>query len=55
MSMILHAADRYRKGCAVCSECSIRPVCGGCLAVTHGHGLDVFTEKDPYCFISAKS
>ncbi len=48
-------ASRYREGCSACSECSIRPVCGGCLAVTHGHGLDVFTEKDPYCFINTKS
>ncbi|MDP2156917.1 MAG: thio(seleno)oxazole modification radical SAM maturase SbtM [Nitrospirota bacterium] len=48
-------AIRYREGSSACSECSIRPVCGGCLAVTHGHGLDVFIEKDPYCFINTKS
>ncbi len=49
------AAQRYRDGCSACSGCSIRPVCGGCLAVSYGHGLDVFAEKDPYCFISTKS
>ncbi|MBI5632502.1 MAG: selenobiotic family peptide radical SAM maturase [Nitrospirae bacterium] len=45
------AASRYRQGCSVCSACSIRPVCGGCLAVSYGHGLDLFSEKDPYCFL----
>lgn len=45
------AASRYREGCSACSACSVRPVCGGCLAVSYGHGLDVFAEKDPYCFI----
>ncbi len=49
------AASRYREGCSACAECSVRPVCGGCLAVTSGHGLNVFTEKDPYCFINTKS
>ena len=44
------AARRYRLGPAACSSCAIRPVCGGCLAVSHSHGLDIFTEKDPYCF-----
>lgn len=49
------AAKRYRDGCSACSGCSIRPVCGGCLAVAYGHGLDVFTEKDPCCYICPKS
>ena len=45
------AARRYRRGSAACRECPIRPVCGGCLAVTHGFGRDIFAERDPYCFI----
>lgn len=45
------AAQRYRRGSAACRECPIRPVCGGCLAVAHGFGRDVFVERDPYCFI----
>ncbi|MFZ2197382.1 MAG: thio(seleno)oxazole modification radical SAM maturase SbtM [Thermodesulfovibrionales bacterium] len=46
-------ARRYRAGCSACSECPIRPVCGGCLAVASSLGLDPFGEKDPYCFIAA--
>lgn len=42
-------AERYRSGAEACRGCPIRPVCGGCLAVAHGHGLDVFIEKDPFC------
>lgn len=45
------AAGRYRQGAAECRDCPIRPVCGGCLAVSHGQGLDIFRQKDPYCFI----
>jgi selenobiotic family peptide radical SAM maturase len=44
------AARRYRDGSRACRDCAIRPLCGGCLAVTHGFGLDIFKEKDPYCF-----
>ena len=44
-------ARRYRAGCLACRECRLRPACGGCLAVSHGFGLDVFTERDPYCFL----
>ena len=44
-------AAKYRKGSSACKGCSIRPVCGGCLAVASGAGLDVFSEKDPYCFM----
>ena len=47
-------AKRYRGGAAECRECSIRPVCGGCLAVAYSHGRDIFRQKDPYCFIDAK-
>jgi selenobiotic family peptide radical SAM maturase len=42
------AAQRYREGCRACSSCEIRRVCGGCLAVASGCGLD---ERDPYCFM----
>ncbi|MHB8789864.1 MAG: thio(seleno)oxazole modification radical SAM maturase SbtM [Desulfobulbaceae bacterium] len=45
------AARRYRRGSAACQECPIRPVCGGCLAVTHGFGRNIFVDRDPYCFI----
>jgi len=45
------AAKKYRAGSAACSECAIRPVCGGCLAVSHSSGLNVFEERDPFCFI----
>ncbi len=44
-------ARRYRAGSRACRGCAIRPVCGGCLAVSHGSGLDIFRERDPYCFI----
>ncbi len=44
------SASRYRAGSKGCDQCGIRPVCGGCMAVAHGFGLDIFTEKDPYCF-----
>jgi selenobiotic family peptide radical SAM maturase len=47
------AADKYRWGAVECEECPIRPVCGGCLAVAHGHGLDIFRQKDPCCFIDS--
>ena len=45
------AARRSREGCASCSACRIRPVCGGCLAVACGQGLDPLEERDPHCFI----
>jgi len=52
ISEIYHGepAQRYRAGSAACAGCPIRPVCGGCLAVVYGFGLDVFKDKDPYCF-----
>ena len=43
-------AERYRAGSGACRACAIRPVCGGCLAVVYGHGLDIFKDRDPYCF-----
>lgn len=42
-------ARRYRLGTTACSGCDIRPVCGGCPAVVHGLGGDVFHDRDPYC------
>ncbi|MGC1403212.1 MAG: thio(seleno)oxazole modification radical SAM maturase SbtM [Thermodesulfobacteriota bacterium] len=45
-------AERYRAGSRACSSCPIRPVCGGCLAVTSSLGLNCFVERDPFCFIS---
>ena len=45
-------AKRYRAGSSACRGCGIRPVCGGCLAVAHGFGRDIFDELDPYCFKS---
>jgi radical SAM protein with 4Fe4S-binding SPASM domain len=47
------SARRYRSGTAACRECRLRPVCGGCMAVVYGNDLDIFTDRDPYCFIDA--
>ncbi|MFH1983875.1 MAG: thio(seleno)oxazole modification radical SAM maturase SbtM [Pseudomonadota bacterium] len=47
------SARRYRSGTAACRECRLRPVCGGCMAVIYGNGLDIFNDRDPYCFIEA--
>jgi selenobiotic family peptide radical SAM maturase len=43
-------AAHYRRGSEACKDCEIRPVCGGCLAVAHGYGLDIFRDIDPYCW-----
>jgi len=48
------AARRYRGGCSACRECVIRPVCGGCLAVAHGFGLDPLRDRDPLCFLEQR-
>lgn len=45
-------AEKYRSGSRACSKCPVRPVCGGCLAIGYGHGLDIFTQADPYCFLA---
>jgi selenobiotic family peptide radical SAM maturase len=45
-------AKRYRSGCNICRSCAIRPVCGGCLAIAHSHHLNIFEERDPYCFMN---
>ena len=42
-------AAGYRQGPVQCLGCSLRPVCGGCLAVISSAGLDVHTDRDPYC------
>ena len=47
-------ARRYREGPQACCECRLRPVCGGCMAVVHGMGLDAFIEKDPFCFLDER-
>ncbi len=44
-------AGRYRSGSGACRGCSLRPMCGGCMAVVYSHGLNVFQDRDPYCFI----
>jgi selenobiotic family peptide radical SAM maturase len=46
------AAQDYRRGCSECADCRLRAVCGGCLAVTYGWGLDPLKNKDPGCFMS---
>ncbi len=47
------AAAGYRRGSRACDGCAIRANCGGCLAVTHGAGLDPNTDLDPHCFMSS--
>ena len=42
---------RYRSGSASCKSCPIKPSCGGCLASVYSHGLDIFKDRDPHCFI----
>jgi selenobiotic family peptide radical SAM maturase len=44
------AARSYRAGPSVCRDCPIRPGCGGCLASAYSFGLDLFKDKDPFCF-----
>lgn len=45
------AASRYRRGPSDCRGCPIAPSCRGCMAVTHGRGLDPLVSRDPGCFI----
>lgn len=45
-------ARKYRAGSSACSKCAIRPVCGGCLAVSYGFGNDIFNDLDPYCWMN---
>ena len=44
-------AQKYRTGSSACRECSLNMVCRGCLAITYSQGLDVFKDKDPFCFM----
>ncbi|MBU2644861.1 selenobiotic family peptide radical SAM maturase [bacterium] len=44
-------ATAYRRGSSGCEGCVIRPVCGGCLAVSDSSGQDISRDVDPYCFI----
>jgi selenobiotic family peptide radical SAM maturase len=46
------AARTYRKGPSECAACHLRPVCGGCPAVTYGCDLAPLIKKDPACFIN---
>ena len=46
-------ARQYREGCRACKGCEIRPVCGGCLASAYSHGLNIFEERDPFCFMKS--
>lgn len=43
-------SQQYRSASQACFNCRFRPVCRGCLAVSHGLGLDIFHDKDPYCW-----
>lgn len=53
LQVIYHsaAARRYRAGPLACRKCRLRNSCGGCVAVSHCHGLDPLKERDPYCFV----
>jgi selenobiotic family peptide radical SAM maturase len=46
-------AARYRAGSLACRDCRLNTVCRGCLAVAHSAGLNVFTDKDPFCYASS--
>jgi selenobiotic family peptide radical SAM maturase len=45
-------AHKYRTGSEACLDCSLAVVCRGCLAITYSHGLEVFKDRDPFCFVS---
>lgn len=47
-------AQAYRAGSRACRDCSLNIVCRGCLAITYSEGLDVFKDKDPFCFMAQK-
>jgi selenobiotic family peptide radical SAM maturase len=44
-------AGKYRNGSEVCQGCNLNPVCRGCLAIIYSRGLNVFKDKDPFCFL----
>jgi selenobiotic family peptide radical SAM maturase len=45
-------AEKYRAGSSACRDCRLNAACRGCLAITYSHGLDIFKDRDPFCFIS---
>lgn len=47
-------AERYRTGSIACRQCSLNPVCRGCMAVSHSLGMDIFHDKDPFCFAASQ-
>ena len=44
-------ARRYRSGSAACWSCTLHMVCGGCFASAYSYNLNVFKDKDPFCFM----
>ncbi len=44
-------AKKYRRGANACIGCKMRHLCGGCLSVSSGLGLDPLTYGDPFCFL----
>jgi radical SAM protein with 4Fe4S-binding SPASM domain len=44
------AARRYREGSAGCGGCPLKPVCGGCQAISASYGREPSTARDPFCF-----
>jgi len=46
------AAQKYRAGCRACDGCPVRHACGGCMAISHSLGQDIYSEKDPHCFMN---
>ena len=51
LTTIYHSAraKQYRTGPAECLDCRVRPVCGGCLAVSAAAGVDITRDRDPFC------
>jgi selenobiotic family peptide radical SAM maturase len=47
------AARQYRTGPQACLSCDLNRVCRGCLAASQSTGLDIFVDRDPYCFKTA--
>lgn len=43
-------AERYRRGPAECRSCTLRAVCGSCLSAANSQGIDIFEQRDPFCF-----
>ena len=48
------SAERYRAGSIACHQCSLNPVCRGCMAVSHSLGMNIFNDKDPFCFATSQ-